>query len=75
MQGAAAVVSAVAAVGLLALSTPASVTAAPVTADPGFLCGVTGGTSTPGSVAHRRESSEICAVVELPDLPGTRRHS
>jgi hypothetical protein len=68
MPRTAAVVSAVAAAVLLGLATPTPATAA--TDDPGFLCSVTGGTSTPRANTPRRDSDAICAAVFLPDLVG-----
>jgi hypothetical protein len=73
MRRTAAIVSALAAVVLLALTTPATATAA--TDDRGFLCGLTGSASAPRADDHRRESTEICATVVLPDLPGLSRSS
>jgi hypothetical protein len=64
----AAIISALAGVVMLALAAPAQATAA--SDDPGFLCGVTGGTSTPRANTPRRDSDAICAVVFLPDLFG-----
>ena len=68
-----AIFSGVVAAVLLAIPTSAPATAA--TAGPGFLCGVTGDTSTPRVAHDRRGGPQICAVVELPDLPGTRAPS
>lgn len=64
----AAIISALAGMVMLALAAPAEATAA--TGDPGFLCSVTGGTSTPRATDPRRDSDAICAVVFLPDLFG-----
>jgi hypothetical protein len=64
----AAIISALAGMVLLALAAPAQATAA--TDDPGFLCGVTGGATTPRANTPRRDSDAICAVVVLPDLFG-----
>jgi hypothetical protein len=61
-----AIISALAGMAMLALAAPAQATAA--MGDPGFLCGVTGETSTPRATTPRRDSDAICAVVFLPDL-------
>lgn len=62
------IIGALAGMAMLALAAPAQATAA--TGDPGFLCGVTGETSTPRATTPSRDSDAICAVVFLPDLFG-----
>ncbi|MEA2202972.1 MAG: hypothetical protein QOI89_3685 [Solirubrobacteraceae bacterium] len=69
----AAIISTLAGMVMLALAAPAEATAA--TGEPGFLCGVTGGTSTLRATTPRRDSDAICAVVFLPDLLGRRASS
>lgn len=67
---AAAIFSGVAAAVLLAIATSAPATAA--TVGGGFLCGVTRDPGAP-RVAHQRQGNpQVCAVVYLPDLPGSR---
>jgi hypothetical protein len=70
MRRTVAIFSGVVAAVLLAITTSAPATAA--TVGPGFLCGVTGDRSTPRVADHRRGNMQVCAVVDLPDLPGTR---
>ncbi|MGH3847281.1 MAG: hypothetical protein ACRDS0_38560 [Pseudonocardiaceae bacterium] len=69
----AAIFSGVAAAVLLAITTSAPATAA--TVGGGFLCGVTGDPGTPRVAQQRRGTPQICAVVDLPDLPGIRTPS
>ncbi len=73
MRRAAAIFSGVAAAVLLVIATSAPAAAA--TVGGGFLCGITGDPGSP-RVAHDRQGApQICAVVDLPDLPGSRGRS